>query len=324
MEAISMTRRVDWPLVLGPSVRAPEPHAPRGGVVNVLSAIDELSCYADRDVLLRRAVELLRDRIGLERVGLFLFDQQDRLMHGTFGTGLNGQTTDERNIAFAMGHNHNEAFRRARADGDRWLLLDHAPRTVQIEGETRVLESGWIVLIPMLSDGGPLGLLASDGALTQAPMVEALHTQAAVFLSLLARLLEHQTQQPSARSSPFRIRHPRAIARTELVSRAVELIRRQPGLGRRELARRLATTESRLGKLFKAEMGFTVTNYRNRLRLETFLRLVSDGDANLTQASLEAGFGSYAQFHRVFRTTLGATPREYLTGNSETTGDRTE
>src|SRR5690606_27125743 len=79
-------------------------------------------------------------------------------------------------------------------------------------------------------------------------------------------------------------------------------------------AHKLGTTTGRLGKLFKAEMGFSVTAYRNRLRLETFLGLVERGGGNLLEAALDAGFGSYAQFHRVFRSLLGTTPREYLVG----------
>jgi len=309
-------RRVDWPIVLGKVSPQARVSSPRGGVVSVLSAIDELSCYNDLDTILRRAVELLRDRIGLERVGLFLLNPDDKLMHGCWGTGLNGQTTDEHTIAFAMGDNHQEAFRRAEADGDRWLLLDDAPRTVQIDGETRVLENGWIVLTPVVSARGPVGLLASDGALSQATMDESKQTQAAVFCSLLANLIELKRDDAgNVPSTPaFRARHPQAIARTDLVSRAVELIRRNPSFEREDLAHKLGTTTGRLGKLFKAEMGFSVTAYRNRLRLETFLGLVERGGGNLLEAALDAGFGSYAQFHRVFRSLLGTTPREYLVG----------
>ena len=61
-------------------------------------------------------------------------------------------------------------------------------------------------------------------------------------------------------------------------------------------------------------MGVSLVEYKNRLRIERFLTLVAPGGGNLMQAALDAGFGSYAQFHRVFRNLLGATPKEYLTG----------
>jgi AraC-like DNA-binding protein len=42
--------------------------------------------------------------------------------------------------------------------------------------------------------------------------------------------------------------------------------------------------------------------------------LVDSGGENLLEAALSAGFGSYAQFHRVFRAWRGTTPREFLQG----------
>jgi AraC-like DNA-binding protein len=69
-----------------------------------------------------------------------------------------------------------------------------------------------------------------------------------------------------------------------------------------------------LARSFKTEMGVSLVEYRNRLRVERFFATVDRGGSNLQEAAQEAGFGSYAQFHRVFRKLLGTTPREYLTG----------
>jgi len=38
------------------------------------------------------------------------------------------------------------------------------------------------------------------------------------------------------------------------------------------------------------------------------------GDRNLLDAALDAGFGSYAQFFRVFRQEMGTTPRLWAAG----------
>lgn len=69
-----------------------------------------------------------------------------------------------------------------------------------------------------------------------------------------------------------------------------------------------------LAKHFRRQVGVSLVDYRNRIRVERFLGLVEQGGGNLLAAALEAGFGSYAQFHRVFRHLLGAMPKEYLTG----------
>jgi AraC-like DNA-binding protein len=66
-----------------------------------------------------------------------------------------------------------------------------------------------------------------------------------------------------------------------------------------------------LAKHFRREVGVSLLDYRNRLRIERFLELARES-GNLLQAALDAGFGSYAQFHRVFRQQIGVTPKECL------------
>jgi transcriptional regulator GlxA family with amidase domain len=58
------------------------------------------------------------------------------------------------------------------------------------------------------------------------------------------------------------------------------------------------------------EMGASLVEYRNRLRLRGFFDQVEGGETNLIRAALAAGFGSYAQFHRVYRQLVGGTPRD--------------
>ena len=67
----------------------------------------------------------------------------------------------------------------------------------------------------------------------------------------------------------------------------------------------------RLARVFKAEMGMSLVEYRNRLRLDRFTALLDTGHRNLLEAALAAGFGSYAQFHRVFRALRHVTPSDY-------------
>lgn len=71
---------------------------------------------------------------------------------------------------------------------------------------------------------------------------------------------------------------------------------------------------SRLSRLFRAQLGVGLVDYRNRRRLERFLerRRRRGDEATMLADALAAGFGSYAQFHRVFRAELGCTPREWL------------
>ncbi len=96
------------------------------------------------------------------------------------------------------------------------------------------------------------------------------------------------------------------------VSATVSMLAKDPSLGGKQIAGELGISVSRLARVFKRDMGMSLVEYRNRLRLDRFWLLVDGGRPSLLEAALAAGFGSYAQFHRVFRAQRQATPREYL------------
>jgi AraC-like DNA-binding protein len=97
-----------------------------------------------------------------------------------------------------------------------------------------------------------------------------------------------------------------------LVRQALERLRSDPSISRGVLAEGLGVSPSKLGKAFRAQVGVAFVDYRNQLRLERFLKLVFPGGGNVSAAARSAGFGSYAQFHRVFRSLVGKSPKEYL------------
>ncbi len=79
-----------------------------------------------------------------------------------------------------------------------------------------------------------------------------------------------------------------------------------------ELARRVGLSRSRLSRLFRLQTGVPLVQFRNRQRVDRFLQKYGGGQrTTMLEAALEAGFGSYAQFHRVFRQFTGRAPAEY-------------
>jgi len=76
------------------------------------------------------------------------------------------------------------------------------------------------------------------------------------------------------------------------------------------LAAAVNLSPSRLSRLFRAQTGVSITDFRNRQRIARFLRLYGGGRTTLTDAALRAGFGSYPQFHRVYTALEGEPPRE--------------
>jgi len=117
----------------------------------------------------------------------------------------------------------------------------------------------------------------------------------------LARAWAH-SENGSATPEPIAV-HPAVVAAVRLLRDAAQ----RPSMP--ELARRVGLTESHLSKLFTAQVGASVTDFRNRVGLERFFDLYGDGSTmTLLDAALEAGFGSYPQFHRVFRHQMGYSP----------------
>lgn len=97
------------------------------------------------------------------------------------------------------------------------------------------------------------------------------------------------------------------------VERAARLIRDQPAsVSLDALSHHAGLSPARLSRLFKRQTGFALTEFRNRQRLERFLHLYGAGQRQtMLDAALEAGFGSYPQFHRIFRRLMGCSPAEY-------------
>ena len=68
-----------------------------------------------------------------------------------------------------------------------------------------------------------------------------------------------------------------------------------------------------LSRLFHRQVGTPIHRYRAARRLVRFWGLWSQsGRKRVLDIALRAGFGSYAQFHRVFLAAHGCGPREYL------------
>ena len=115
-------------------------------------------------------------------------------------------------------------------------------------------------------------------------------------------------------------RTPEPTALNPTVARALSLMDGDGlCLTRDELAGQCGTSSTHLSRLFVRELGQSLREIRNRRRLARFQQLVRDSRCeSLTDAALEAGFGSYSQFHRVFRNTFGVSPSEWQTVDSAT------
>jgi AraC-like DNA-binding protein len=95
--------------------------------------------------------------------------------------------------------------------------------------------------------------------------------------------------------------------------RALSEVLKEPRLSAVDLSRRLGTAPAELSRRVRCDWGVPFVELRARVKLMHFIGAVDQG-RELTQAALEAEFGSYAQCHRVFQRLLGCSPSSYFRG----------
>ncbi len=78
-----------------------------------------------------------------------------------------------------------------------------------------------------------------------------------------------------------------------------------------ELAARFSISASRLSELIKQTTGQTFVHFLNDLRLRHACSLLVSTDMSVADIALEAGYGSYKTFSRLFREAKGLVPRDY-------------
>jgi AraC-like DNA-binding protein len=291
---------------MDPSPSAPAPRQDWHGIAQVLAISNELGVYTELDDMLRHAVEFTRARLKLERVSIFLWDDKNAQMRGTFGTGPSGETVDERWHAHPLSRQDWNALKQLIPQGELWQYFDDRELQVLWPRRKLIVGKGWITATPLLAAGKVVGVMYADSALSRSAFDAERQTHAALLCGSLANLI-HAKQSRLMSEGSAGPGQP-----TRLVRRALAAIEQDAGVRGQDLAREFGISPGHLARIFKTELGVSLVEYRNRLRLRSFFGHVEQGEANLIRAAHAAGFGSYAQFHRVYRQFLGGTPRDLI------------
>ena len=299
-------RRIDWSVILDKD--APKPtwggsRAP-SDAVDLLLGFADLFAINELDALLKRTVELALHPVGLVRAGLYLYDDQLDLMLGSWGTDLKRKVIDEHHAMFQLDEPGHRVAARAMSGEAHWTVVEDCPIIINGPAETKIVGQGWVVCTPIRSARALLGMLYSDAGLTSASVDPERQARAAVLCTVLGLRLE-TLRGPGKPILGHSARHP-------AVASALRMLAEAPSLSGGDIAKKMGVSLSRFARVFKADMGLSLVEHRNQLRLDRFLSLVDSGGSNLLEAAYAAGFGSYSQFHRVFRALRGTSPRDYF------------
>jgi hypothetical protein len=151
------------------------------------SAFGLLLTIEEPDALIRRAVELARDTIGLVRVSIYVRDQGQHYMRGTWASDCRGDILDEHHVMYAT-TKIDETFVR---DGesaqysvfDDCLIVDHG-----LPG-TAAASRAWVTSTPIRYGKAVIGLMVNDAGPSCAAFDEAKQARAAILCSLLGTAL---------------------------------------------------------------------------------------------------------------------------------------
>jgi AraC family transcriptional regulator of arabinose operon len=78
------------------------------------------------------------------------------------------------------------------------------------------------------------------------------------------------------------------------------------------LAKAVGLSSSRLSHLFKQEMGESIVEHLNRIKLRQAALFMEHMSRTATEASLDVGFNNYNHFASLFRKMYGVSPRNFL------------
>ena len=234
---------------------------PDRDVQRLRRAIVGLLAVEDPRALARRAVEIARDSIGLVRVSIYLAEQFDDLLSGTFASDSRGAIVDEQNVLYAVGKTDHKSLSPDRGGSDYTVFNDCLIVEHRRNGR-RIAALGWVACTPIRCGDDVVGVVFNDAGPSQAPCDEAKQTKLAMLCFVIGAAIGSAKAARTATAS-----ETDRMAIHALVMQAVGLLARDPGVGGFAVARELETSPRRLTRAFETQLGVSLLDYRNRMRL---------------------------------------------------------
>jgi PAS domain S-box-containing protein len=180
-------------------------HAVARHMATVFTMADELLACGSMEELQRRAVELPRERLGLERTGMFVLDADGQTMHGTFGTSPDGTTAHMRGQIHSITPRTRMALVQLEHESRRWVAFD-ADLSDGDSALERPSRQGQKAITPVHWLGQRNGLFFNDNGVHGTPLDPVVQDALAVYCSLLGNILQRKLAEEQLRESEARVR----------------------------------------------------------------------------------------------------------------------
>ncbi|MCC6614168.1 MAG: PAS domain S-box protein [Anaerolineae bacterium] len=161
----------------------------------------ELTNIDDLDEFYRRAIELGLERLGFERLGLFLYDRDVSIAQGTYGTDDEGNIIDERHARFSPS-SMTGLMMRALERAERFAINHN----VTLYSQLRPVGKGWNAVAVLWNGTENLGWLAADNGVRHAPVTNTNLEILSLYALTLGTLLARKQTQAALKESEMRFR----------------------------------------------------------------------------------------------------------------------
>ncbi len=155
----------------------------------VLAVANDLLACPDLNTTLRQAVEALRDKLGVERCGIFV--EHGDYLQGTYGTNSQGHTTDERSLHIPVETAWLDRYQRLKPEDAQWIAIQ-ADQKNWDGHENHSIGEGWIGITRIQAVDGFRAVLFNDAYITNSPLNETLQEVIVIFCTLLGKIIERR------------------------------------------------------------------------------------------------------------------------------------
>jgi len=155
----------------------------------VLELLSTVMAQESVDDVCRAMVESVRECLCIDRVGLLLWDEESQVFRGTYGTAVDGQTTDEHHLVFDIWPNHQWS---RMVEGERILRGCPLGEPTALPGEEEILAD----LVALRYRERLYGIISVDNRITRTNIDDA----TLEYLTLLSRLLASSIESSRERS----------------------------------------------------------------------------------------------------------------------------